>query len=151
MGDTWGNTSASLTLKHQAIYLPQNCGVPTRPSGTNGCCERQSWQSIAMYGGNPSSQAYLSGQLQKLANCGGLYVNTTRAIPDTVNCQAASLSGLDYNKYATSQSRFAMYQKRDPTVNACPPMPTEQINSTMPKTVIQKYCTNVIGITPAPS
>lgn len=157
MGDTWGDTSASLTLKQQAVFLPKNCGVPARPTGTRGCCERQSWESIAMYGGNPSSQAYLAGQIQKLVNCGGVYVNTTRTIPDTVNCQATntsmatSLSGIDYNKYATSQSRFAMYQRRDPTVTTCPPPPTAQLNSTMPKTVVQKYCTNVIGITPAPS
>lgn len=151
MGDTWGNTSASLTLKQQDVFLPQNCGVPSRPSGTRGCCQRQSWETIAMYGGNPSSQAYLAGQLQKMVNCGGIYVNTTRAIPDTVNCQAVSLSGLDYNKYATSQSRFAMYQRRDPALTTCPPPSTAELNSTMPKTVVQKYCTNVIGITPAPS
>lgn len=151
MGDTWGNTSASLTLKQQAVFLPQNCGIPARPTGTRGCCERPTWQSTAMYGGNPSSQSYLLGQLQRLESCGGIYVNTTRAIPDTANCQATSLLGLDYNKYATSQSRFEMYQRRDPLATVCPPTPTEQLNSTMPKTVVQKYCTNVIGITPAPS
>lgn len=144
------DTSSTWTLRQQSVFLPQNYGVPNRPTGTRGCCERQSWESLPMYGGNPSCQAYLSGQLQKLASCGGLYVNTTRAIPDTVNCPA-SLSGINYDKYITSESRFTMYQRRDPTATACPRPPTEQLNSTMPKTVIQKYCTNVVGYTPAPS
>lgn len=167
MGDTWGDTSASLTYKNQE-YMNKCCGVPSRPSGPQGCTSvqvvtavdsslnvvqvscvpKESWMRTAMYGGN-SSQAYLNYQIQQFAqNCA--YVNTLPAVPDTPNF-AASLAGIDYNKYATPQSRFAMYIRPDPAATACQPPSTAELNATMPKTIIQQYCTNVVGIIPAPS
>lgn len=144
----WGNVSSVLT--ERAAKETVRCSVLPRGAGQNGACPTPTFVSVPTGRGGNSSQAYLLGQLQNLALCGGL-VQTTGTpssygalqIPVVNPC---SLDGLQNSKYATSESRFQMYNRRQNPV-ICPPMTTAEINSTMPHAQSQRFCTNIVGFT----
>jgi hypothetical protein len=88
--------------------------------------------------------------MQYLSQCGG-FVQTTGTAASYSSLQIpvpqpCSLAGVSANKYATSESRFQIYNKRQNPV-VCPPMTTAELNSTMPRAQSQRYCNNIVGFT----
>lgn len=143
----WGNTSSVMTERASAKAV--RCAPAARGPGQNGACPQPTYLSTPGSSGGNSSQAYLLGQLQNLAQCGG-FVQTTGTLASYSSLQIpvplpCSLAGTQRGKYNTSESRFQMYNRRQNPV-VCPPMTTAQINSTMPQAQAQRYCLNITGV-----
>ena len=143
----WGNFSSSITDARSVKTV--KCSRAPRGAGQNGVCPQPTYLSSPSSAGGNTSQAYLLGQLQQLNLCGG-FVQSTGTLSAYSSLQIpvpqpCSLAGAPQGKYATSASRFQMYNRRQNPV-VCPGPTTAELNSTMPQAQTQKYCFNLPNI-----
>jgi len=138
-----GNFSSALT--DQRAVKTIKCSAAPRGSGQNGICPQPTYLSSPSSRGGNSSQAYLIGQLQQINQCGGFVQSTgTLSAYSALQIpvpQPCSLVATPQGKYATSASRFQIYNRRQNPV-VCPGPTTAELNSTMPQAQAQKYCFN---------
>lgn len=126
--EEWGDFSSGLTQRRQENAV--RCGYKGVVNRYPGGCASACPIPLPKGGGVPASTALADREKKRLTDCPVEAKPVAKTSQDytrnltknVVECEASLLAG---------DARFKQYERRFPP--ACPPVPTEQLNSTLPK------------------